>query len=905
MTRFGGTLAISRVLALLIASLLFDSLAASPVPPVPAAPIFVLVGDSTVTETDGWGRGFRQLTIHGDTLANAAVNGRSSKSYLDEGRWKDALALKGRYYLIQFGHNDEPGKGADRETDAATTFRANLKRYVADVRAIGATPILVTSLTRRQFDAAGKIKTSQGPYVVATRAVAAAERVLLIDLNATSTALAERMGAAALEPLSKRTDAGAVDTTHLNEAGSLVFARLVIDELTVKVPALQGAFADAIVDAAGQGQYATVQDAINAVPQTTTAARRWTIYVRAGKYRELVYVQREKRFVSLVGEDPARTVITYDLNATMPGADGKPMGTFKTPTVTIDADDFSAENLTIQNDAGPVGQALALRVDGDRAIFRNDRFLGWQDTILLDRGRHYFEDSFIAGHVDFIFGGATAFFERCHIHSWRDGYITAASTPREQPYGFVFADGHITGETANTKTYLGRPWRDFAQVAFLRMDMSTVVRPEGWHNWDKPEREKTTRYVEFGSTGPGAAHGAGRVSWTKSLTAAQAATYTVKNVLAGADLWDPLRVKAQPSERKANAAPLPTASDVGRAVGASVSTISWEQVLKQPDSWYVSAEAVRIAENVLRYQRHTGGWPKNTDMAVPQSATEQADLKRDQSLEDSTIDNGSTTTQMRLLARVYAGAREERFRVGFMQGLHYLLKAQYTNGGWPQYFPLRSDYSRHVTFNDDAMTNVMTLLRDVSSGAAPFGFIDAPTRAESAEAVERGRLMILKAQITVAGVLTGWCQQHDAVTLAPVKARAYEHPSISGKETVTILRYLMAIDRPDAATRAAIEAGVAWLRKVTINGIRVAQVPMADAPKGYDVVMQPDPAAPALWARFYEIGTNRPIYSGRDSVIKYSLAEIELERRVGYSWVGPYATTLLATDYPAWQKRVG
>jgi pectinesterase len=295
--------------------------------------------------------------------------------------------------------------------------------------------------------------------------------------------------------------------------------------------------ANAVVAADGSGDYKTVQEAIDAVPQSTSASNRWVIFVKAGTYRERVYVQREKRFVTLVGEDAARTVLTYGLNATMPGPDGKPIGTFRTPSTTIDADDFTAENLTFENSAGPVGQALAIRVDGDRVTFRNCRFLGWQDTIFLNRGRQYFEDSYIAGHVDFVFGGATAYFERCHLHCLRNGYITAASTPREQPHGFVFAHGRITGEPG-VLTYLGRPWRDFAQVSFLDTTMSDVVRPEGWHNWDRPEREKTARYSEVASTGAGAARD-GRVSWGRQLTATEAKAMSVESVLRGTDGWNP------------------------------------------------------------------------------------------------------------------------------------------------------------------------------------------------------------------------------------------------------------------------------------------------------------------------------------------------------------------------------
>ncbi len=312
---------------------------------------------------------------------------------------------------------------------------------------------------------------------------------------------------------------------------------------------------NAVVALDGSGNYRTIQEAINAVPQTTAADNRWVIFVKAGTYREIVYVQREKRFVSLVGEDPLRTVITYNLNANIPGADGKPIGTFRTPTFYIDADDFTAENITVENSAGPVGQALAIRVDGDRAVFRNDRFLGWQDTILLNRGRHYFEDSLITGHVDFIFGAATAFFERCHIHVWRNGYITAASTPQGQRFGFVFSGTKITGEPG-ARTYLGRPWRDFANVIFLNTEMSDAVQPAGWNNWSQPEREKTSHYSEFGSTGPGSKP-AERAAWAKPLSATEAGAIQVSAVLGGQDGWDPRRIPAHASAVKVSAAPVP------------------------------------------------------------------------------------------------------------------------------------------------------------------------------------------------------------------------------------------------------------------------------------------------------------------------------------------------------------
>jgi pectinesterase len=307
--------------------------------------------------------------------------------------------------------------------------------------------------------------------------------------------------------------------------------------------------ANAVVAADGSGNYTTFQDAIDGVPQSTSVANRWVIFVKPGTYHERVYVQREKRFVSLVGSDPSAVVISYGLYASMSGPDGKPIGTFRTPTVQIDADDFSAENITFDNSAGRVGQALAVRVDGDRVVFRNCRFVGWQDTILLDRGRQYIEDSLIAGDVDFIFGGATAWFERCRIYCRRDGYVTAASTPREAPHGFVFANGSIAG-APDVRTYLGRPWRDYAQVTFLATMMTAVVRPVGWHNWDQPAREQTARYREYASTGEGGT-ATGRARWARHLSSDEARAITVESVLNGMDAWDPHSVPAHRSGARA------------------------------------------------------------------------------------------------------------------------------------------------------------------------------------------------------------------------------------------------------------------------------------------------------------------------------------------------------------------
>lgn len=321
-----------------------------------------------------------------------------------------------------------------------------------------------------------------------------------------------------------------------------LFARMIVAVAAVALVAsvTRSSFAQTTVTVAadGSGQFTKVQDAIMSVPNGT-ADNPVFIRIKSGTYKELIYIQREKRFFHLVGDDAKTTILTYDLHANLPGSDGKPIGTFRTPSVTIDADDFTAENLTFANSAGPVGQALAIRVDGDRAKFRNCRFLGHQDTILVNRGRQYFEHCAIEGTTDFIFGGATAFFEDCDIHCLKSSYITAAATPDSEPFGFVFRNCRITAATG-VEMYLGRPWRDHAAVTFLDCELPGAIRPAGWHNWDLPRRELTARFAEHGNTGPGA-DTKGRVHWSRQLTDDEAAEITPQKVLSGADSWQPTR----------------------------------------------------------------------------------------------------------------------------------------------------------------------------------------------------------------------------------------------------------------------------------------------------------------------------------------------------------------------------
>ncbi|HEX4056038.1 MAG TPA: pectinesterase family protein [Tepidisphaeraceae bacterium] len=293
------------------------------------------------------------------------------------------------------------------------------------------------------------------------------------------------------------------------------------------------------VAADGSGMFKTVQEAVDAIPGYPHHS--YQIHVLPGIYTQQVTVPRLKSSISIWGDDPATTVLTFDLGATMLGADHKAIGTFATPSVRILADDFTAKNITFQNTFGPHGQALAIEIAGDRVAFDNCRFLGWQDTVFADSdGRNYFHNCYIEGHVDFIFGKSTAVFDSCEIHSKAKGYLTASSTEKGTRWGYVFLHCKLTADKGvpDGSVYLGRPWRPFGATAFIDCRMGPHIRPKGWFNWKNPANEKTARYAEYGSTGPGASAST-RVSWAKQLSQREAAGYTVLDILAGWEGWVP------------------------------------------------------------------------------------------------------------------------------------------------------------------------------------------------------------------------------------------------------------------------------------------------------------------------------------------------------------------------------
>jgi pectinesterase len=286
---------------------------------------------------------------------------------------------------------------------------------------------------------------------------------------------------------------------------------------------------DFIVAKDGSGNFTSIQAAIDASKAFPYAPVR--IYIKNGIYNEKVRVPACNPHLQLIGESSEHTILTYGdyFSKINRGRNS----TFYTYTLMIEADDFRMENMTVENSAGPVGQAVALHVEGDRCAFINCRFTGHQDTVYLagQTSRNYFLNCFVSGTTDFIFGAATAFFDSCIIHSKSDSYITAASTPQGRKYGFVFYRCQLTADEKVKKVFLGRPWRDYARTVFIECVMGSHIHPAGWANWDKTNRDKTAYYAEYNNTGEGAAV-TGRVNWSRQLTKKQSKLYSSEKVLA-------------------------------------------------------------------------------------------------------------------------------------------------------------------------------------------------------------------------------------------------------------------------------------------------------------------------------------------------------------------------------------
>lgn len=519
------------------------------------------IGDSTCANKSlsnqnlerGWGQALSSFFDERYVVVdNHAQNGRSSLSFLNEGRWKPIMdkIQPGDYVFIQFGHNDEK-PDSSRHTDPSTTYKEILKKYITETREKGGIPVLFTSIVRRKFDDKGTLEETHGDYPNAVRELAAELKVVLIDHNQSSKALVQNLGPENSKALfmwvEKGTNPaapeGKQDDTHLRASGARAMARLVVNELSEKMPELKKFMLsnDFVVAKDGSGDFMTIQEAVNAVP--VNRKNRTTIFIRKGIYKERVIISETQSNLTLIGESQTETILTFDNFANKKNVLGETMGTSGSSSIYIYANGFEAENLTFENSAGNVGQAVAVFMAADQAVFRHCRILGNQDTLYTwgKDSRQYYEECYIEGTVDFIFGSSTCVFDRCEIRAKRSGgYLTAASTPQDIPFGYVFVNCKLTADEGVKGVYLGRPWRSNAKTVYINCEMGSHIKPEGWHNWGKPDAEKTAFYAEYATKGAGS-NANSRVPWSHQLTKKEAGTYNIKTILAARDGWNPLK----------------------------------------------------------------------------------------------------------------------------------------------------------------------------------------------------------------------------------------------------------------------------------------------------------------------------------------------------------------------------
>jgi PelA/Pel-15E family pectate lyase len=329
-----------------------------------------------------------------------------------------------------------------------------------------------------------------------------------------------------------------------------------------------------------------------------------------------------------------------------------------------------------------------------------------------------------------------------------------------------------------------------------------------------------------------------------------------------------------------------------------------------PDQPAYSPDQVpQILANILLFQRANGGWPKDYDMLAVLTDEQRKAVIATHDHADTSFDNHNVHPQVDYLARAFSIGGDDSLRQACLRGLDFMLAAQLPNGGFPQRYPKAKDYEVDITFNDGVTMGILNVLEDIAEGQPQWSWLDDARRQRAREAVARGIECILKCQIRVGDRLTGWCQQHDPVTFAAAPARTFELASICPQDSTEVVEFLMRFPKPSPQIVASVDAAVEWLRTVKFSGIRVKKVP---APveeflrhtADFDVVVVADPKAPPIWARHYEIGTNRPVFAGRDGIKRYALAEISRERRTGTPWYGRWPSRLINREYPRWKRKL-
>jgi PelA/Pel-15E family pectate lyase len=356
---------------------------------------------------------------------------------------------------------------------------------------------------------------------------------------------------------------------------------------------------------------------------------------------------------------------------------------------------------------------------------------------------------------------------------------------------------------------------------------------------------------------------------------------------------------------------LPSAAVIVLVLSPVAAALTANDLKSKPDEWFKSDEGKSQIDSVISWQRPEGGWEKGYDAATPHDPAKPFFVHKpgagnalipvkegEEWLGVGTIDNGLTYTEARVLARAYNLTKQQNVLDAFNRALEFIFKLQYPNGGFAQRFPLADNYGRYITLNDTAMVNVMRLLHEIAHNKDnQFPFVDQATRERCGQSFNRALACLLQLQVVVNGTPTAWAQQYEPQTLEPAKARAYELPGLSGDESAGVLLLLMELEEPSPQVRRAIRAGVEWFERSKVTGLRLVRSPT-------DTTVVEDPAAEPLWARYCEIDTNRPFFCGRDGIKKYSMMEIEQERRRGYAWLRPWGKPVLA-QYAKWAAKHG
>lgn len=525
-----------------------------------------LMGDSTMAEKDlpgagaerGWGMMLQNFLNPAEVqVINYARNGLSTKSVIDKGIWDKVCGAvrPGDYVFIQFGHNDSKESDPARYAAAWGAYQDNLRLFVDGVREKGGTPVLLTPVARRWFKEAGLDRNCHGDYPAAMKAVASEKDITLLDMTSATLDWLESLGdeqSRAYFMISTGKD----DNTHTVACGARKVTELVCKGIREQIPEIAEhlRYYHIVVSADGHGDYQTVQEAVNAIPDYSHSEIT-RVLIRKGIYKEEINIPHTKFRVHFSGEGAEETILTYDKYArkNWPGRDFA-MGTSGSASIYIHASYITFEDITFENTAGEgkaIGQAVAVFTDGDFLFFNRCRFIGNQDT-LYTYGRYgkfggvkrnFYKDCYIEGTTDFIFGPSICWFEGCTIHSKKDSYVTAASTFEGQKYGYVFKNCRLTAAEGISKCYLGRPWGAYAKTVFIDCELGEHILPEGWHDWEKegkPNTKKNSLYAEYGSTGPGAR--GPRVKWAHSLKARDLRDYTFEKVMYQAEdgiIWNP------------------------------------------------------------------------------------------------------------------------------------------------------------------------------------------------------------------------------------------------------------------------------------------------------------------------------------------------------------------------------